>query len=99
MVDRVANRGVDVFQRLDRGFRIDDARSSRQVDFDQPIAGEHTSRSAVALESDQTRVLHGYALCRRSKRGQLYAFASRARRLSGLTAAGCPTTLNMGTSE
>jgi hypothetical protein len=97
MVDRVANRRVGVAQRRHRRLGINATSAGGQVDLDQPITSKQNSRSAVALQGDDTGMIHAARL--RSKLGQPYALASQERRLSGFTAAGWPTTLSIGTSE
>src|SRR5688572_5288853 len=59
MVDGVANGRVDVLERLERGLRIDDARARGEIDVDQTIASENGARGGIAVEGDDTGVIHG----------------------------------------
>jgi hypothetical protein len=58
VVQRVADGGFRILQRLDRRFRIDDASSGREIDFDQSIAGKEGARGAVTLESYEAGMVH-----------------------------------------
>ena len=61
-----------ILQRGERRLRVDAARAGRQVDFDQVVTSEQNPRSAVALERDETGMVHGNQRgWDRSKLGQL----------------------------
>ena len=58
VVDRVADRGVDVLEGGERRPRVEDARAGGEVDLDEPIAGEDGARRARFVERDDERVRH-----------------------------------------
>ena len=64
VVDRVANRGVDVLQPLDGRLGIEHAGAGRQIDFDELVAGEEHAGRASAVEGDDAGVAHDGALRR-----------------------------------